>query len=508
MIDGTPLFRVYANARRRRLQAEQPVEAQRRTLRRLLKRAAATRFGHDHCFNKIDTPEAFRTSIPLRRYEAFWQDYWQASFPVLDDISWPGRIPYFAVTSGTTTGVTKYIPLSQEMCRANTRAGAELFVHHLTACPHSRVLGGLNFMLGGSTALEELAPGIWSGDLSGIAAKIMPWWARLRYFPPRELETMADWEAKIAAFAEAARNQDIRSIAGVPSWMLILFDHLTGLKPESGGDLSQLFPTLELLVHGGVNFQPYRSLFADRLANSTAETREVYSASEGFIAVADRGDGEGLRMILDNGLFYEFVPVEELDAAEPTRHWIGNAELGVNYALVLSSNAGVWGYVLGDTVRLVDRDPPRLLITGRTSYTLSAFGEHLIAEEIEAAVAAAAGTVGRHVADWSVGAVFPTAADTLGGHLYIVEFADDGDSESIATTFADTIDAELQRRNDDYRSHRASGYGMRDPVVHIVAPGTFAGWMKSRGKLGGQHKVPRIITDDALFADLRSFAKA
>ena len=310
----------------------------------------------------------------------------------------------------------------------------------------------------------------------------------------------------MAALAPASLNANIRGFGGTPSWVLLFLDKLAALRPEAGRRLAGLYPDLELFVHGGVNFAPYRSIFAEWLKGSHAETREVYPASEGFIAAADRREGEGLRMIVDNGLFYEFVPVEELGSAAPTRHWLANAEIGVNYALVLSTCAGLWSYVIGDTVRFVDRDPPRILVTGRTSYSLSAFGEHLIGEEIEKAVATAATAIGSAVADFSVGALFPQGEGELGGHLYIVEFSDGAPSPDRLAEFARVLDETLCTLNVDYRDHRAGGFAMRAPAVHPVPPGTFAAWMKRRGKLGGQNKVPRIINDEALFDDLKDFA--
>ncbi len=398
--------------------------------------------------------------MPLRRYEAMWEGYWEPSFPRLSDCSWPGTIRYFAQTSGTTTGVTKYIPCSRELLVSYRRATFDLITHHLANRPESALFAGRNFMLGGSTGLKELAPGIRGGDISGIAGRSVPIWARPFYFPSRELETIADWEEKIARLAPASLNADIRSFGGTPSWMLLFFERLAALRPEGGRRLAGFYPDLELLVHGGVNFAPYRGIFAEWLKGSRAETREVYPASEGFIAVADRGDGEGLRMIVDNGLFYEFVPVEELDAANPTRHWLANAEVGVNYALVLSTCAGLWSYIIGDTVRIVDRDPPRILVTGRTSYSLSAFGEHLIGEEIEQAVAAAATAIGACVSDFSVGAIFPRGEGELGGHLYIVEFADGAPSPDRLAEFARVLDETLVHA--ERRLSRASRGRLRD----------------------------------------------
>jgi len=503
MLDATPILRLYARYRQRQLAREDAVAAQARTLLKLVAAARETRFGRDHDFAAIASVEDFQAQVPLRTYEAFWRDYWEAAFPRLVDVTWPGTIPFFALTSGTTSGATKYIPCSREMNKANERAAIDLLVHHLMNRPRSRLLGGRDFMLGGSTDLKEEAPGIYSGDLSGIAASVVPWWARPRYFPPRDLERIADWERKVAQLAAASLDADIRTISGVPSWLLLFFDRLAEAAGASDRRLVSLYPNLELLVHGAVNFAPYRETFAALLDGSHAETREVYAASEGFIAIADRGDGEGMRLIADNGLFYEFVPLEQLDAPTPTRHWLKTVEPGVNYAVVVSSCAGVWGYVLGDTVRFVDRVPPRILITGRTSYMLSAFGEHLIAEELETAIAGAAAAIGANVVDYSVGALMPARPGDLGQHLYVVEFADTVPAGVDA--FAAELDRQLTATNEDYRTYR-TGQRLKPPHVHAVPPGTFAAWMKRRGQLGGQHKVPRIVTDPALFAALRAFA--
>jgi len=505
MLDATPLLRLYAGHRAKALAAERPAEAQEAELRRLLSRAAATPFGQRHAFARLGSVADFQRATPLRRYEDFWREYWQAAFPLLGGLSWPGAIPYLAVTSGTSTGKTKYIPVSREMLAANRRAVLDMFTHHLANRPQSRVLGGRNFMLGGSTALTREAPGVMSGDLSGIAAKEVPLWARPRYFPPLKEALAADWEAKIARLAPLSLATDIRTVSGTPSWLLIFFDKLAALRPELPRRLASYYPNLELLVHGGVNFAPYRRRFEALLAGGHAELREIYAASEGFIAVADRGTGEGLRLILDNGLFYEFVPLEELAGPAPVRHWIADAETNVNYALVLSSCAGLWAYVLGDTVRLVERTPPRILITGRTSYALSAFGEHLIDEEIEEAVARAAAAIGASVGDYAVAPLYPEQEGERGGHLFVVEFADTVPEDAALRHFVERLDTALAAANADYWAHRSGGYGMRAPAIRAVAPGGFARWMKSRGRLGGQHKVPRIVNDAALFKELLAF---
>ena len=503
MLDATRLLRLYARRRRRQLAREDPVRAQERTLLRLVRQARQTRFGRDHGFAGIASVADFQARVPLRRYEGFWADYWRSAFPDLADQTWPGPVPYLAVTSGTTSGVTKYIPWTMAMNRANVRAGLDVLVHHVTARPASRVLGGKAFMLGGSSDLAYQAPGVRSGDLSGIAVVTQPRWVRSFSYPPRAIALMTDWEAKIDRLAADSPSQDIRVLTGTPSWLLVLFDRLVArCGVEHAVDA---YPNLELLIHGGVHFGPYHRRFEAFLAGSHAELREVYPASEGFIAVADRGTGEGLRLIVDNGLFFEFVPLGELDAARPTRHWLATVEPDVNYAVVLSSCAGLWAYVLGDTVRFVERRPPRLLITGRTSYWLSAFGEHLIGEEIEAAVTTAAASVGTSVTDYAVGALFPETPGEPGRHLFVVECAECMGERHIEG-FAAALDRALAEANDDYRAHRQDDLGMAAPRIAAMPPGSFAEWMKRRGKLGGQHKVPRVITDLELFEDLRAFA--
>ncbi len=514
MYDATWAMRLHARRRLRQLAAMDPQATQRRVLSSLVRRARHTRFGRDHGFSAIRTLDDYRARVPLRDYDGFWEAYWRAAFPRLVDCTWPGLVPWLAVSSGTATGTTKFIPVSRAMHRSNVRAGAELLTFHLANRPQSRVFAGRVFMLGGSTGLVRRARGVSSGDLSGIAAAAMPFWARLRYFPPRDLEHIADWEAKIGRFAERSLDTEITAVAGTPNWLLIYFERLAEVarakRGGTAGRIADIYPGLELLAHGGVAWAPYRDRFAALLEGSRAETREVYPASEGFFAVADRADGEGLRLLLDTGIFYEFIPLDQLDSAQPDCRWVGDMEPGVDYALAVTTCAGLWRYLVGDTVTAVTRDPPRVLVTGRTSYMLSAFGEHVIGIEVERAVAEAAGAIGATVSDFAAGSLYPEETGARGGHLYIVELGaeqdDAGPDAAGRARFAETLDAALCRLNDDYAAHRAGGYGMDAARVRFLPRGAFAAWMKSRGKLGGQNKVPRIVNDRALFAALRRFA--
>ncbi|CAH0248530.1 GH3 auxin-responsive promoter family protein [Roseomonas sp. CECT 9278] len=483
--DATPILRAVAARRRARLLAMDPAATQQALLMGLLERAAGTRFGRDHGFDALRSVADFQRAVPLRRYEALHEDYLAAALPVLDDVLWPGRTPYLALSSGTTSGRTKHIPVTREMMRANRGAAFDVLVWHLTQHPRARPFGGLSFILGGSTDLTPVAPGVRAGDLSGIAAVEVPWFLRRWAWPPERLALMPDWDAKLAALAAEAPVAAIRTLTGTPSWLLVLLERLAhrhGMPP---------LPALELLIHGGVAWAPYRDRIAPFLPPGCT-TREVYPASEGFVAIADRGEGEGMRLTLDRGCFFEFVPVDELDAANPTRHWAATIETGIDYAVVVSSCAGLFGYVLGDIVRFVDRAPPRLLITGRTSWTLSAFGEHLAGEEIESALRHAAAQAGIDVLEYVVG---PEFIGSAGRHRWCIEAAGPCDPAQ----FAALLDAALRAQNDDYAAHR-DGAQLAPPEIVLLAPGAVAAWMRAQGKLGGQHKVPRVIADPARFA--------
>lgn len=483
--DATPLLRLVAARRHARLVAMDPAATQQALLLGLLKRAATTRFGRDHGFGAIRSVAGFQRAVPLRRYEALHDAYLAPALPVLEDVLWPGRTPYLALSSGTTSGRTKHIPVTREMVRANRGAAFDVLAWHLAAHPGARPFGGLSFILGGSTDLAQVAPGVRAGDLSGIAAVEVPWFLRRWAWPPERIALMPDWDAKLAALAAEAPVRDIRTLSGTPSWLLVLLERLAarhGMPP---------LPGLELLIHGGVAWAPYRDRLAPFLPAGCA-TREVYPASEGFVAIADRGEGEGMRLSLDRGCFFEFVPVDELDAPDPTRHWAATIETGVEYAVIVSSCAGLFGYVLGDTVRFVDRAPPRLLVTGRTSWTLSAFGEHLAGEEIEAALLQAATQCGVTVLEYLVG---PEFLGSAGRHRWCVEASGAADPAALAAH----LDAALRAENDDYAAHR-DGAQLAAPEVVIVRPGAFADWMRAQGKMGGQHKVPRVIADPARFA--------
>ena len=493
-------FHLGARLRCAGLSHADPVFIQEQTLRRLVRTARQTRFGRDHRFASIGSVADFQRAVPVRTYESLWDAYLRDAYPLFEDLTWPGRIPFLALTSGTTEGATKFIPISTEMVASNRKAAQTVLAFYLSSRPESRLFYGKTFFLGGSTDLGEPAPGIFEGDLSAIAAVEMSPFLRPYTFPPLKLALETDWDRKLSQLAESSVTEPITLVSGVPGWLLLLFQRILQLTGKNS--LIEVWPQLEMVVHGGVKFDPYRESFQSILGSPTIALQEVYPCSEGFIAFGDRATGL-LRLVFDHGVFYEFVPVDELDSPAPTRHWLGTVRTGVNYAIVVSTCAGMWAHVIGDTIRFESLAPPLISFTGRTRYTLSAFGEHLISEEVEAAMARAGSATESSVREWHVGAVI---VGGTGYHQYVVEFLREPlDLER----FRSTLDEELSRRNADYLAHRARDVVLLPPAVIAARAGSFfeSSDAERRGRLGGQNKVPRMDASGVLTRDLVAFLR-
>lgn len=499
IVDFSPLARRCAKARVWSLNRQNPCVVQSSLLTRLVRRASDTNFGQAHGFDQITKLRDYQQRVPIRHYTEFWQEWWQEKYPDLINRTWPGRIPYFAMTSGTTTGRSKYIPYTSEMRRSAAQGFLDLLCFHFVNRPDSRLLGGAALGLTGPTDLRRAASGVDVGSVSAITAGALPNWFEGRVLPPPDIAEIEDWEEKIRRLAPLSLRKDVRFLGGSPNWLLIFLDELAQAGDTSGVKLVDWYPNLELIVHGGVNFAPYRQRFLRLMQGGHAETREMYSASEGVFAYADKGDGEGMRLHLNGNVFFEFIPAEQIHSKRLDRHWVGNIETGVDYALAISTAAGLWSYIVGDIVRFVDISPPRLLVVGRVENGLSVFGEHLIEAEIADAVAAAASNTGLSVIDYSVGTV---CQDQRNRHLYLIEV--EGEPQpNAADSFAAIVDKVLCSQNDDYSELRTGGLALSAPEVNFVAKGGFLRWMKSRRGLGGQYKVPRLVTDASLFDDMR-----
>ncbi len=512
-LTGTPVVRKLADAvqvrlahhRVQQLDAMDAGRVQENTLLKLVRHARGTRFGIDHDFRRVETARDFQDRVPLREYEYFWDTYWKDAYPRLDDLTWPGHCPYYALSSGTTSGTTKYLPITREMVKSNAKAAYTTLAFFRHANPTAKLLTGQFFFLGGSTVLREQADGSHAGDLSGIAAREVSDALRPYTFPTYDLSTLSDWETKVQILAEASATRPITALSGVPSWMLILFDRLKMFTGKS--TIAEIWPDFRLVVHGGTKFDSYRELFRREIGSDLVKFCEVYPASEGFIATEDPRYNL-LRLVPDHDIVFEFIPCEDLDSrGQPkpraARHLLREVEVGVRYAVAITSCAGVWGNLIGDTVEFESKRPPLLRFTGRTRNFLSAFGEHLIEEEVEQAVAIAASEAGVATTDFHVGPVFPTSPADVGHHLYLVEFRDAPPAKLDA--FARRIDTKLIELNEDYAAHRLGDLTMKVPVVQVVRRGGFADWMKSRGKYGGQNKVPRMDNNGTITQELAAW---
>lgn len=480
----------YARKRTAALDALNVPAVQQETLLGLLHKARDTRFGKDHEFNRITSVEQYQAAVPVRTYEDFWRDYWQATFPKLEGTTWPDFVPYFALSSGTTSGTTKFIPISKDMLASNRRAAYTTMALFRSALPKSRILTGRFFFLGGNTDLRTESNGSRSGDLSAIANIEVSSLTNAYTFPPRELAGIADWTVKMRRLAEASAKLPITAISGVPSWMQLLFNQIKELTGKKR--IIDVWPTLKLVVHGGTQFDSFREWFRTE-TGPDVRFIDVYPASEGFVATEDpRYDL--LRVLPDHGMFFEFIPMDEfedgrLKNAQPKRHTLATVEIGQQYAVVVTTCAGLWSYQVGDTVVFERRDPPLIRFTGRTKYFLSAFGEHLISEEVAKGITAAAAATGATTAEFHVGPIFPSDSTKPGSHQYLIEFVR---PPADLDQFVAVLDRTLCEVNEDYDAHRKGDLTMLKPTVLAVKPEAFMRWMVAHGRRLPQGKVPEM----------------
>lgn len=514
LLFANPVARVVANAamgavgrlRVRALDTMNVPVVQEGTLLQLIHKAAPTKFGRDHGFDRIRTVADYQAAVPIRTYEDFWSGYWKDAYPRLEGTTWPDHIPYYALSSGTTSGATKYIPISKEMLVSNRKAALTTDALFRAGCPNTRALDGKIFFLGGNTNLKQESNGSRYGDLSAIAAIEISPAVRAYTFPPAELSGIADWEVKAWKLAEAAAKLPITAMSGVPSWMQLLFDRVKQVTGKNS--IRDVWPNFELVIHGGTKFDAFRDAFRRELGPD-AHFIEVYPCSEGFVATEDPRH-KMLRVVPDHGIFFEFVPTSELHEGKllkekPVRHTLETLETGVEYAVVLSTCAGLFSYMIGDTVSFVSKDPPLLRFTGRTKYFLSAFGEHLISEEIDKAIAAAGEATMSYAPLSHVGPIFSTTPNVPGRHRFLVEFAG---AVPDLNEFARVVDTTLNKLNEDYEAHRKNDISMLLPEIIAVKPGGFLRWMLAHGKRPPQHKLPQMDNSGELTRSMYDWLKA
>ncbi|WP_269686164.1 GH3 family domain-containing protein [Flavobacterium lacustre] len=465
------------------LWAQHPVETQKKVFLQLIKEAKKTQFGLDHHFDTIKTHEDFANHVPIRDYEGL-KSYVDKVVKGEANILWKGKPLYFAKTSGTTSGA-KYIPLTKESMPFHIEAARNAILHYIHETGNADFVDGKMIFLQGSPILEEKY-GIQFGRLSGIVAHFVPKYLQKNRMPSWETNCIEDWETKVNAIVEETFHKDMSVISGIPSWVQMYFEKL---QQKGGKPVGEIFKNFNLFIYGGVNYEPYRAKF-ENLIGRKVDSIELFPASEGFFAYQDSQKEKGMLLLLNSGIFYEFIKSDEFYTENPKRYTIGEVELNVNYVLIISTNAGLWGYNIGDTVQFTSLKPYRVIVSGRIKHYISAFGEHVIGKEVESALQEAmAGTTIR-VNEFTVAPQI-NPAEGLPYHEWFIEFENEPED---SVSFAEAIDNAMRKQN-VYYDDLIVGHVLRKVVITKVAKNGFQEYMKSIGKLGGQNKIPRLSND-------------
>lgn len=460
------------------------VADQQAILQQLLRTGRRTVFGNEHRLKEVNSYSEFRQAVPIRDYEAF-KAYIEQIKAGTQNVLWKGKPMYFAKTSGTTSGV-KYIPITSDSIPNHINTARNALLCYMVESGNTAFADGKMIFLSGSPTLERVG-GIPTGRLSGIVNHFVPGYLRGNQLPSYETNCIEDWELKLERIVEETLGKDMTLISGIPPWMQMYFDWLID---KSGGEkIRNIFPNLQVIVHGGVNFEPYRAKLFDSLGGHV-DTIETFPASEGFFAFQDTLDKEGLLLNTNSGIFFEFIPASEMFSENPTRLSLDEVKVGENYALIVNSNAGLWGYNIGDTIRFVSTDPYRIVVTGRIKHFISAFGEHVIAEEVEHAILQTAKETNIRIVEFTV-APRIQSEDGLPYHEWFVEFEQIPEQ---LEAFAKKVDEHLQEKNIYYRDLISGGI-LQTLKIRPMKRFAFQEYMKSEGKLGGQNKVPRLSND-------------
>ncbi|MGR3811405.1 GH3 auxin-responsive promoter family protein [Jiulongibacter sp. NS-SX5] len=459
----------------------------------LIKNAAHTQFGKDHFFKNVNTYEDFKQAVPVKDYEGI-KPYVEQILDGKTDVLWKGKPLYFAKTSGTTSGV-KYIPITKDSIGNHIGSAKNALLNYIHETGNSQFLDHKLIFLSGSPVMTKQA-GIHTGRLSGISNHHVPGYLKTNQLPSYETNCIDDWEEKLEKIIDETIDQSMSLISGIPPWVQMYFDRI---QERTGKKIKDVFPDFDLFVYGGVNFEPYRAKLFESIGKKV-NSIELYPASEGFIAYQDKFESEGLLLLLNEGIFYEFIPAEEYFDENPSRLSIEEVELNKNYALVINSNAGLWGYSIGDTVKFVSLDPYRVIVSGRIKHFISAFGEHVIGEEVEKAMKFACE---RHpeveVIEFTV-APMVTPSEGLPYHEWLIEFAQ---KPNDMQAFAKDLDDHLVKLNVYYKD-LITGSILKPLVIKELKQDSFIDYMRSIGKLGGQNKVPRLSNDRKIADQLHS----
>ena len=464
-----------------------PIKVQRDTLEELLSKAVGTEIGQKHHFDTILTAEQFRERLPVTHYEDVQAEI-KRTMEGENNILWPEEIKWFAKSSGTTDAKSKFIPVSPTCLEdCHFRGGKDVVAIFNKLNPEAQVFSGKTLALGGSSEVSKTNNNCQYGDLSAILISNTPFWANMMKTPDSSIMLMGNWEEKIEKICETTIKEDVRCLAGVPSWFLTVINKI--LERTGKSNLHEVWPNLELFIHGGVSFTPYREQYKRLLPDPKMKYLETYNASEGFFGIQDDPDDSSLLLMLDYGVYYEFMPVSEIGKAKPKTLMLEEVKPDINYAMIITTSGGLWRYMIGDTISFTSTKPYKFKITGRTKLFINAFGEEVIIDNATEALKHTCQQTGAEVFEFTAAPVF-MGDGHKGAHEWLIEFKTPPvDLES----FADILDKELQKLNSDYEAKRL--LSLERLHLHMARPDLFNDWLKEKGKLGGQHKVPRLWND-------------
>ena len=485
-------FIIKKRIRKIRHVVQNPINFQKRVLKNLIKKSKKTQFGKEHKFKTINNYQSFRDQIPIRSYEQL-EPYITKARNGEKNVLWPGEVKWFAKSSGTTNSKSKFIPITKEALKeCHYKAGKDMLALYENNFQKQNIYNGKGLMLGGSL-IKKGNQKYTDGDLSAILLDQFPFWVNYHRVPDIKTALMQDWEKKIDEIANQALHKNITNITGVPSWMLILLKKIIELSGKN--NLSEIWPNLELYMHGGVNFKPYQKQFEKLIANKNMNYLEGYNASEGFIAIQDKNPSEGLLLMLNYGIFYEFIPMQKYLQEKYDAITLEDVKLNTNYALVISTNAGLWRYLIGDVIQFVSLFPFRIKITGRTKSYINTFGEELMIHNTDTAINKSCEKYNCCIVDYSVAPIF--IDKNSGGHQWFIEFSK---KPLDVNLFMQELDSQIKKINSDYEAKRQKNLILKFPELVVLDNNEFYIWLKKNKKLGGQYKIPRL-SENRRFAE-------
>jgi hypothetical protein len=478
-----------------------PIDTQLRIFTELIETARFTEWGTRYNYGQIKTIKEYQDRVPVSTYEELYP-YIERVLKGEPNVMWPSLIEWFSKSSGTTNARSKYIPVSPEALEeCHYEGGKDMMTLLIQNRPETTVFEGKGLSIGGTLHANPFDDYTQVGDVSAVIMQNLPAWGEVMRTPPLEVALMDHWESKLAKMAEICSQENVTSILGVPTWTIVLLDQILELTQKK--NMLEVWPNFEVFVHGAVSFEPYRDLFKKKYFPSDQVTYlETYSASEGFFAIQDELGRVGeMLLMLDYGIFYEFIPMSEVGKPHPKALLLDEVELGQNYALVISTNAGLWRYMIGDTIKFTSLYPFRVKVSGRTKHFINAFGEEVIVENADYAIKEAALQTNALVANYTAGPVY-MGDGSRGSHEWIIEFTQNPENMEL---FCQLLDSKLREVNSDYDAKRYKDMALMEPLIHFAPAGTFYNWMGKRKKLGGQNKVPRLSNDRVYLDDLLAF---